>query len=137
MLRVLVVEDDNRRVEDFRAWCPPDITLVHAKNGAAALGILERDRGDVFAGVMLDYDLQKQLYVEAAHLTGLDVARRIALRLSRDTMVLVHSMNPSDRGKAVALLEEAGFPVLQIPMEDLDRKQFLAWIAEVRENADD
>ena len=39
-IRILLVEDDQGRVEWFRAWLPRDIQLVHAGSGGKALGIL-------------------------------------------------------------------------------------------------
>ena len=58
IIRVLLVEDDQGRVEWFRAWLPKDIRLVHARSAGLALGIIQRDCHDI-AGIMLDHDLQQ------------------------------------------------------------------------------
>ena len=53
----LLVEDDPDRIARFTAWCPPDARLVVARGGGRALGLLERDPGRVYAGLLLDHDL--------------------------------------------------------------------------------
>ena len=61
-----------------------------------ALGILRRDPGRVYAGIVLDHDLQGQIASEADRfLTGQDVVRAILRYVSPDVPVLVHSMNAS------------------------------------------
>lgn len=42
-------------------------------------------------------------------------------------------MNPR-AGSVVEQLEQAGFSVTRIPMEQLTREQFEEWLAEVRDN---
>jgi len=56
-IRILLVEDDNNRVNLIREWLPDDLYLVHAGSAGRALGIIQRDRG-AYAGIMLDYDLR-------------------------------------------------------------------------------
>ena len=50
--RLLLIEDDNERVEIFRSWLPADVRLVHAGSAGRALGILQRDR-EAYAGIIL------------------------------------------------------------------------------------
>ena len=59
IIRIFIVEDDQRRVDWFRAWLPKDMRLVHARSGGRELGVIQRDR-TAFSGIMLDHDLQQQ-----------------------------------------------------------------------------
>lgn len=56
--RILIVEDDDERVAKFRSWLPETMRIVHARSAGSAIGILQRDKGRVYAGIMLDHDLQ-------------------------------------------------------------------------------
>jgi len=135
VLRILVVEDDPNRVRKFKSWIPDDVWLVWARNAGQALGILHRDAANTYAGAMLDFDLDKQLYApEGTCRTGGDVARQIAQHFSPDVQILVHSMNPSERGQIVTVLAEQGFSVTQIPYRDLSKERLVAWLDEVRDN---
>ena len=57
-LRILVVEDDRGRENRIRAMLPAEVLAVVVNSGGKALGLLERDRGSVYAGILLDHDLQ-------------------------------------------------------------------------------
>lgn len=45
--RLLLIEDNVGRVQDFRAWLPPWARLVWAQSAGQALGLIRRDRGHV------------------------------------------------------------------------------------------
>lgn len=84
---------------------------------------------------MLDLDLQIQAVHETEQsMSGRDVALDIRHNIDRSVPILVvHSMNPR-AGSVVEQLEQAGFSVTRIPMEQLTREQFEEWLAEVRDN---
>lgn len=133
-MRILVVEDSHSRFGRIEAMFPHDARSIWTSCGATALSVLERDRGETFSGIMLDFDLDQSLYnVGGPTLTGEDVAQRVVKNISRDTPILVHSMNPSGRQKLVSILTGSGFSVTQIPMGDLTKEKFDEWINECRE----
>jgi len=134
LARLLMVEDDPERVEVIRAWLPQDFRLVVAASAGRARGVLRRDRGRVYAGIMLDLDLQLRAVHESEQfMSGRDVALDIRHNIDRSVPILVHSLNPR-AGSVVEQLEGAGFAVTRIPMEQFTREQFQEWLAEVRDN---
>ncbi len=134
MIRILLIEDDATRIALFEQWLPVDMRLVVASSTGKAMGVLSRDRGRVYAGILLDHDLQEQAITQMdRHLSGSDLIKVIIRNVSKDVPVLVHSMNVS-RGPLMAdRLAGAGFMVTRIPMSVLSRRAFLEWVAEVRE----
>lgn len=133
-LRILLVEDDNRRQKEIEGWMPADVHLVWCQNGEAAFGVINRARPGEYAAVMLDNDLDKSPYVVVAKKkTGADVARLMAEKMPRDTPVLVHSMS-ADREEIMNRLRAEEFPVTQLPYVDLTREKLNAWVDEVRED---
>jgi hypothetical protein len=138
MLRLLIVEDDPVREQIFRSWLPPDVRPVVARSAGRALGILRLDPGRVYAGIVLDHDLQGQAATDADQLlTGHNVVHAIIRYVSPDVPVLVHSMNTQGSLRMVSTLVSAGFEVTKIPMEALTQASFLAWLQEVRDWWDD
>lgn len=137
-LRLLIVEDDPVREQTFRTWLPSDVQPVVARSAGRALGIVRRDPGRVYAGIVLDHDLQGQVASEADRfLTGQDVVRAVLRYVSPEVPVLVHSMNASQSVLMINALATAGFEVTKIPMEALTKASFLAWLQEVRDWAED
>ena len=134
MLRLLLVEDDPDRIARFTAWCPPDARLVVARGGGRALGLLERDPGRVYAGLLLDHDLPGQAVNDAERLvTGTQVVQGILRCLDPEIPILIHSMNRGAARWMATTLTAAGFEVSVIPMADLTQDRFLAWLDTVRE----
>lgn len=133
VIRIFIVEDDQRRVDWFRAWLPQDMRLIHARSGGRALGVIQRDR-TAFSGIMLDHDLQQQaISASDANLSGSVVIRAVMQFISPNVPVMIHSMNP---GKAITMgtaLEKSGFSVTRMPMGEMGKTAFLEWLEEVRE----
>lgn len=132
-LRLLLVEDDKGRADRIRSWLPGDVLVTHCASAGRAIGTLRRDRGSVYAGVLLDHDLQgatASAMDEA--LSGADVATEIVRCIDSDVPILVHSMNPQGARTMCGKLESAGFDVTRIAMVALDREKLNAWLAEVR-----
>lgn len=134
MLRLLRVEDDDERIARFVAWGPPDVRWVVARGGGRALGLLERDPGRVYAGILLDHDLPGQA-VNAAerNVTGTEVARGLVRCVDPEIPILIHSMNRGAARRMATPLITAGFEVSVIPMADLTQDRFLAWLETVRD----
>lgn len=136
MIRLLIVEDDAERIDLFRAWLPEDVRLVVASSAGRAIGVLRRDRGTVYAGILLDHDLQMQAIDTAAdgELSGRQVVDTLIECINRDVPILVHSMNRGGARVMVRKLESAGFDVTRLPMADLGRADLLDWLDLVQEN---
>lgn len=132
--RILIIEDDTRRSEQLKAWLPEDMRAVVARSAGAAIGILNKDRGhNVYAGILLDHDLERRVATEAdQYLCGADVAEAIKRNVSNGVPVLVHSMNVSQAPLLVSRLEGAGFTVERIPMANLTQRTFTEWVHEAR-----
>ncbi len=134
-IRILIIEDDPDRVEKLRSWLPTDVIAVAARSAGMAMGILKRDKGKVYAGIMLDHDLDKSPVCETdLKLCGQDVVKLIIRNVSKEVPILIHSCNPSEAPVMHSLLEKAGFAVERISMNDLTEESFKEWLNYVREN---
>ena len=133
MLRLLIIDDSPVRIDILRQWVPDDIHAVYTTSAGRAMKVLDLDPGTVYAGIMLDHDLGQQVAAEAEHdFTGMDVARRIVLRVPSDIPILVHSTSWSGAASMQHTLEAAGFPVNRIRFDDLTRERLLDWLEDVR-----
>jgi len=132
-LRLLLVEDDKGRADRIRSWIPGDVLVTHCASAGRAIGVLRRDRGAVYAGILLDHDLQGATASALDEtLSGADVATEIARCIDADVPVLVHSMNVQGAAAMRGTLEDAGFDVTRIAMVALDRQKLNEWLEEVR-----
>lgn len=131
VFRLLVIEDDTSRVEMLRDWLPEKIKLVVAPSAGAAIGILKRDRGNVYGGIMLDHDLQQRAMTSMDKaLSGTVVAETIIDTVSPDVPVLIHSMNSTGSAHMAVILQNAGFDVTRVPISGLDFERFTEWVEE-------
>lgn len=135
MCRLLVIEDDDERVALFRSWLPDDVIIVVARSAGSAIGILQRDRGKVYAGILLDHDLQIQRLTESdRYFSGMDAVQAIINNISRDVPILVHSMNQTRAPVMVERLKVGGFKnVIQLPMAHVTERLFKEWFEDVIE----
>lgn len=132
--RILMIEDDEVRIERVLAWLPEDVRLVVARSAGRAISTLRIDGPQTYAGLMLDHDLQQQIAVASeALLSGSDLIRVLIERVDHDVPVLVHSMNMSRGPAMVEKLKGAGFSVSYIPFSNLSQRHFLAWVEHVRD----
>jgi hypothetical protein len=132
--RLLLIEDDIGRVEELRAWCPAWVHLVWAQSAGAALGLIRRDPGRVYGGILLDHDLQQRAKTEDdLTLSGTQVALALIAHVSSDVPILIHSTNQIAITPIVQQLEGQGFWVTRIPFYHLTEERFLAWLEEARE----
>jgi len=99
------------------------------------MGILKKDKGIVYAGIMLDHDLEKRpVYETDLRLCGQDVVHLIVENIPRHVPILIHSCNPSEAPVMHSLLENAGFAAERISMNELTKESFNEWLDYVREN---
>jgi len=132
--RILMVEDDPDRTLLLQSWLPPDVRTVVVTSAGRAIGLLERDRGNVYAGILLDHDLQQQISTEAdRHLSGSNVVESIIRNVSKDVPVFVHSGNLQESPLMVRRLEESGFRVTRMQIDNLTRIHLQNWMEDVRE----
>jgi CheY-like chemotaxis protein len=128
-----MVEDNPARIELLKSWLPEDIKAVITSSAGKALGVLKRDRGQVYSGILLDHDLQEQAVTATdLGLSGTDIVKSIAANVSRLVPVLIHSMNIERAQGMVEALEGWGFTVTRIPMDRLTNDAFLVWIGTIR-----
>lgn len=136
VFRLLVVEDNPERIQTFRAWLQPyptPIPIVWARSAGAAIGLIRRDSGYVYGGILLDHDLQLQARTENdRELSGTQVVEVLIQSVSPDVPILVHSVNHRDAPRMVARLSAHGFWVTYAPMDGLTGKSFRDWIDEAR-----
>jgi len=139
VLKILVIEDDNSRIKYFDLWLLPGFRIVPTTSAGAALGLIQRDKGFVYAGICLDHDLQGQTKTpEDGDLSGTTVVKNIIRYMDKRIPVLVHSMNPRRAPIMANALKTAGFQdVIRIPMGDLTETLFQEWLQEVRDTWDD
>jgi CheY-like chemotaxis protein len=132
--RILLIEDDEVRIDRLTNWLPPEFRLVVARSPGRAIATLRMDGPQTYAGVMLDHDLQAQAIVpEESWLSGTDIVPVLIDRVDHDVPVLVHSMNMS-RGPAMVMrLREAGFETAHVPFENLSKAHFLKWVEHVND----
>lgn len=57
VFRTLIVEDDPERANILQDWLPDNVRPVVVTSAGKAMGVLARDRGNVYAGILLDHDL--------------------------------------------------------------------------------
>lgn len=134
VFRLLIVEDDPDREQILRSWLPADVRVVVAVSAGRALGILRRDQGRVFAGVVLDHDLQERPGSDVDRfLSGRDIVGAMIQFISKDVPILVHSVNVRGSAAMVNRLREAGFDVTKIPMDVLTEETFRSWLQSVRD----
>jgi CheY-like chemotaxis protein len=131
--RILIVEDNPARTSLLQSWLPEGVKAVVASSAGKVLGVLQRDRGRVYSGILLDHDLQEQAVTTTDFgLSGTDIAKSIAANVSKDVPVLVHSMNMNRAQGLVDTLEKNGFAVTRIPMEGLTKEALTERCEEAR-----
>ncbi|CRI67807.1 hypothetical protein THIOKS1850007 [Thiocapsa sp. KS1] len=136
--RLLLIEDNAGREQEFRSWLPPDVLLRWAQSAGTALGVIRRDPGHIWSGVLLDHDLaERARTTEDTSLSGTDVALALMAHFSVDIPILIHSTNQVQAPRVARQLEEKGFWVTHIPYYHMTEQKFVAWVEAVRELWDD
>jgi len=138
ILRIFVVEDDERRLDKFKEWAQDrpqyDLRFVWARSVGKALGILSRTNPQDFAGIMLDHDLGTNavIAIDQAY-NGRDVVRAVLEQICPSTPVFVHSANERFAPEMAATLTASNFLVDQIPMPRLSKHRFCEWLDDLWE----
>jgi hypothetical protein len=136
VIRLLMVEDDERRVVRVQEWLPTCVRLVWARSAGMAIGMLNRDKGRVYGGIMLDHDLFQQRVTQRDGLhNGKHVAEAVIRNVDTDVPVFVHSTNVSEGPRMAEMLEGAGFAVDIMPFHSLKQDVFDEWMEYVCEAA--
>lgn len=132
-MKVLFVDDNVLRLQKLQAWAP-DVKFVWARSAGVALGILERDRGDVYHAILLDHDLDTSAVVESdLGKDGRDVVSAVVRNVSRTTPILVHSTNREHAPEMADRLQQAGFYVELVSINDLTREVFMDFLNYARD----
>jgi len=136
LLKILVIEDVNSRIKYFDLWLLPGFRIVPTTSAGSSLGLIQGDKGFVYAGICLDHDLQGQTKTaKDCDLSGTTVVKNIIRYMDKRIPILVHSMNPTRAPIMANTLKTAGFKdVLRLSMADLTKTLFQEWLQEVREN---
>ena len=133
MIRILIIEDNEERIDLFKQWMPADIQAIFVRSAGRAVRVIELDNGSVYAGICLDHDLNEQVIVsEEKGINGVEVVRRIVRNISLNVPILVHSMNFGGGTSMVRMLQAQGFTVTRVPFKHMDKVVFLEWIDGVR-----
>lgn len=142
VFRILLIEDSQERIDQFRAWVPDGTRIVEATSAGQAMGLLKRDsnriHGRVYAGILLDHDLHQQTKTATdAELSSSDLVDLIETHIDPDVPVLIHSVNAQMAPVLHGRLERADFCVDRVPFDQLTESEFLEWLQSARELHDD
>jgi len=126
---LLLIEDNPARARTIQGWIPEGVRCVLVTSAGRALGLIKRDAGRVYGGILLDHDLQEQTVAQDEYLlSGSDLLDHIIRHVSKDVPILIHSMNMLQGPSMARKLEAAGFSVTRIPMSDLTEEAFSEWL---------
>ena len=139
ILKILIIEDDSKRIRKLEEWLPTDFQGVFVKSVGRTIELLEyynfRDNGQVYAGIMLDLDLQQQVATGADQdLSGSTVIKSIIRYMSVDIPILIHSRTLKRVIYMEEKLSDAGFIVTRMPMDQMDKDLLRRWLGGVRAN---
>jgi CheY-like chemotaxis protein len=142
ILKILIIEDDSKCISQLEEWLPADFQGIFVKSVGRATELLERDNcrdnSHVYAGIVLDLDLQQQLATEADQdFSGSTIIKAIIRYLSADIPVLVFSRTLKRVIHMEDKLSDEGFIVTKIPMDQMDKDLVLRWLGGVRANWSD
>ena len=126
---ILVFDNDPGRVYKLRGWLPEerDHQVMLKELAVANLAVEFLSQAWGWSGVILDYDLDSP-DTSTNPFNGLDVAKVIVEMLPKDVPLLLYSMNTQGRQQMAELLRGAGFPVTEIPFDELDESSFRSWV---------
>ena len=132
--RLLVVEDSEDRIARFKDWIPDPFRPTFVKSAGRALKVLQLDSGRVYAGILLDHDLDQSVAIQSEReLTGRQVVEQLVRVVDPDVPVLIHSVNPLGARLMEQHLYAHGFDVTRVPFFHLDRERLGRWLEIVRE----
>ena len=134
ILRLLVVEDSEARMELFREWIPEGFRATFVKSAGRAMKVLELDAGRVYAGILLDHDLDQAVADDSELvLTGRQVVDRLVRVVDRNVPVMIHSVTLLGARMMEQTLVAHGFDVTRVSFFQLDENRLVRWLEGVRE----
>ena len=134
VFRILMVEDDPMRARKLASWIDDLAKLVIVSSPGKAIGLIKRDQGSVYAGIMLDHDLHEQAMTGMDYnLSGKHVVDAVIQHISKNVPILVHSGNIAEAPVMKKKLSQAGFFVTRIPMFQLTKEWLQEWVEEAYE----
>ena len=134
ILRLLVVEDSEARMELFREWIPEGFRATFVRSAGRAMKVLELDAGRVYAGILLDHDLDQAVADDSELvLTGRQVVDRLVRVVDRNVPVMIHSVNLLGARMMEQTLVAHGFDVTRVSFFQLDENRLVRWLEGVRE----
>ena len=126
--RVLLIEDNVRRIERFRAWLPAEILRVEARSAGQAMGFLKRQQPGELCGILLDRDLDQQAMTEIdTRLSGSGLIALIVQYVERHGPVFTHSTNMSGGASMAKRLVAAAFWVTKMATYALTMEGLADW----------
>ena len=131
--RILLIEDDQQRIELFRSWLQgTDFVLIAASSGGRAAGILRKGFTEGLYGLCLDHDLDQQPVTDTdLSISGSTLIKAITHSIPRNVPILIHSMNMNAPVTMERNLKGVGYSVTRIRMAALTRELFHEWLEEV------
>jgi CheY-like chemotaxis protein len=132
--RILIVEDNFARASILKTWLPKDVNPIVVESAGKAIGLLNRDRGSIYAGIMLDHDLQENTVTAIDRsLNGKDVVDAIIRNIPNSVPIFVHSTNETQSLVMAKRLESLNYWVTKISMNQLTPEMLTEWVDDVRE----
>lgn len=96
--KIFVLEDNEDRITWFRGKLASIQEVVYSKKAGEAIGLLTATKFDL---IFLDHDLDNEVFVDSRMEldsgdwnTGYQVAKKLIDTVNKDTVIIVHSMNP-------------------------------------------
>ncbi len=121
-MKVLLLEDDNLRIKQFKAKLSNhEVDVAHTAEAACAL--LEVGQ---YSYIFLDHDLEEEHYNNDVQdeTTGLHVAKYLAEHAdkSKDARIIIHSLNPVGSMRMHEVLESRN--AMRIPFPFLIKNMY-------------
>ncbi|MBI3605020.1 MAG: hypothetical protein HY202_03220 [Nitrospirae bacterium] len=128
---ILLIEDDSKRVDRFKALALPGIRIIHARSAGLAIGILRRDR---FNAIILDHDLSNAGITDQDHsLSGSNLVEIVVTSQKRGLPILIHTISRDGGPLMARRLTAEGFEVMRYPYPDLSDEVIKKWFQEIIE----
>ena len=105
-MNILILEDNDERVKQFRKNIAPRHAIIHTDEAKKTIEYLKKTKFDI---LFLDHDLGNEIYVDTKDInTGSEVARWLNKHPEQmPGQVVLHSLNEYGRKNMKALLPEA------------------------------
>ena len=133
-LRILIVDDETERRATLARYIGSSATVVECESAGGAIGLLRRDCGAVYCGIMLDYDLGGRKGASGGpFLSGEDVADALCQYIDRSVRVFIHSNAKSHTPALANRLRQAGFEVERVSFDDTTESIVREWVDEIVE----